>query len=124
MLYALLMYQSTDRDEQWERASEAERAAVYRQHGEFGALLESRGADRGGHELALASTATTVRKAEDTAADAVVTDGPFAEISEQLGGFYLVEARDLDEALEYAKALPVTIVEVRAVITDDQQPPE
>lgn len=124
MLYALLMYQSTDRDEQWERASEAERAAVYRQHGEFGALLEARGADRGGHELALATTATTVRKSDDTAADAVVTDGPFAEVAEQLGGFYLVEARDLDEALEYAKALPVTIVEVRAVITDDQRPEE
>ncbi|MBB4661916.1 YciI family protein [Conexibacter arvalis] len=121
MLYALLMYQDADFDTQWERASDAERAAVYRQHGDFSTLLESRGAERGGHELALAATATTVRKADDTAADGVVTDGPFAELAEHLGGFYIVEARDLDEALEYAKALPVRTVEVRAIITDDQR---
>lgn len=124
MLYALLMYQDADFDAQWERASEAERAAVYRLHGDFSALLESRGAIRGGEELAPVTTATTVRKQDDTAADAVVTDGPFAEVAEHLGGFYVVEARDLDEALEYAKALPVRTVEVRAIITDDQRPPE
>ena len=124
MLYALLMYQDADFDAQWERASEAERAAIYRQHGDFSELLESRGAIRGGEELAPVTTATTVRKQDDTAADAVVTDGPFAEVAEHLGGFYVVEARDLDEALEYAKALPVRTVEVRAIVTDDQRPPE
>ncbi len=49
----------------------------------------------------------------------LVTDGPFAETSEQLGGFFLVEASDLDEALGYAKALPADCVEVRPVVQSD-----
>lgn len=115
MEYALLIYQEADFDARWEQASEAERAEVYAQHTRFGELLESRGAARGGNELAVAAHATTVRKSSDTAGDGIVTDGPFAELAEHLGGYYLVEARDLDEALEYAQALPARTVEVRPI---------
>jgi hypothetical protein len=50
--------------------------------------------------------------------EATVTDGPFAESKEQLGGFYLLECKDLDEALEYAKKIPYRngSVEVRPVM--------
>lgn len=74
----------------------------------------------GGHWIAGASlqptaTATTVRKTYDGAA--TVTDGPFAETKEQLGGFYLIRADDLDQALELATAIPIPVgsLEVRPV---------
>lgn len=74
----------------------------------------------GGHWIAAANlqptaTATTVRKTFGAAP--TVTDGPFAETKEQLGGFYLVRAADLDEAIELATALPIPVgsIEVRPV---------
>jgi len=68
-----------------------------------------------GEALSDTTTATTVRPQPD--ADALVIDGPFAETKEALGGFYLVEAADLDQALSFAKTLPTTgCVEVRPVI--------
>lgn len=74
----------------------------------------------GGHWIAGASlqptmTATTVHKRGD--AGHTVTDGPYAESKEQMGGFYLVEAADLDEAIELALAIPYAeaSIEVRPV---------
>ena len=66
---------------------------------------------RGGNALQPTSTATTIR-------DGVVTDGPFAETKEALGGYYLVEADDLDQALAIAKEVPTLAggVEVRPVL--------
>ena len=49
----------------------------------------------------------------------LVTDGPFAEVAEHLVGFYLVEARDLDDALELARALPSPTVEVRPMVVPE-----
>ena len=57
--------------------------------------------------------ATTVRNDGDGVS---VTDGPYAETAEQLGGFYLIEAADLDEAIEIARQLPEPIVEIRPVV--------
>jgi hypothetical protein len=54
---------------------------------------------RGGNALQETTTATTIR-------EGVVTDGPFAETKEALGGYYLVEAKDLDEAIAMAKQVP------------------
>ncbi len=69
----------------------------------------------GGEALAPTTAATTVRPQQD--GDALVTDGPFAETKEALGGYYLVEAPDLDAALAFAKTLPTTgCVEVRPVV--------
>ena len=67
-----------------------------------------------GAQLAPTATATTIRRVggQDT-----IVDGPFAETKEQLGGYYLIEAKDLDEALELAAAMPFTdaSIEVRPV---------
>jgi hypothetical protein len=107
MKYALLLYGD---ESVWQNATDAERAEIYAKHGAFLRLLEERDAIVGGAELANSSTATTVRKQGD---DVLITDGPFAEMTEHLAGFYLVSARDLDEALEFARALPSGTVEIR-----------
>ena len=69
----------------------------------YSAMLRERGAFVGGEELEPTSTATTVRVREGRA---LTTDGPFAETKEALGGFYLIDAADLDEAIELARACP------------------
>jgi hypothetical protein len=71
---------------------------------------------RGGNALQPTSTATTIRTSE--AGDATVTDGPFAETKEALGGYYLIEAPDLDAAIAIAKQVPAALggVEVRPVM--------
>lgn len=110
MKYALLLYGPTD---VWANRTEDDRAKNMEAHSAFADLLRSRDAIRGGEELALATTATTIRK---NGSSVSVTDGPFTETREQLGGFYLVEAKDLDEALEFANAVPEDIVEVRPIV--------
>lgn len=80
-------------------------------------LLEA-GAFVAGEGLQPSSSATTIRVAEN-GTDQTVTDGPFAETKEQLGGFYLIECADLDEALEWAKKVPIRpggAIEVRPAI--------
>ena len=74
---------------------------------------------RGGNALQDVTTATSIRK--DDAGKFVVTDGPFAETKEVLGGYYLVEATDLDEAIAIAKQVPAPFggVEVRPVMVFD-----
>lgn len=74
---------------------------------------------RGGEALQPTSTATSVRR--DGKGASTVTDGPFAETKEALGGFYLVEAADLDAALTIAKDVPSPFggVEVRPVMVFD-----
>ena len=76
-----------------------------------------RGAFVSGEGLQPSSTATTVH-VSDGGATREVTDGPFAESKEVLGGFYLLECKDLDEALEWAKKVPVRAgrIEVRPVM--------
>jgi hypothetical protein len=78
------------------------------------------GAVLSGEALAPTTTATTVRPGAGE--DPLVTDGPFAETKEALGGFYLVEAADLDQALSFAASVPTTgCVEVRPVIPTNGQ---
>ena len=74
------------------------------------------GAFVAGEGLQPSATATTVKIQE--AGEPIVTDGPFAETKEQLGGFYLLECADLDEALSWAKRIPMPggVVEVRPVM--------
>ncbi|QDZ07774.1 YciI family protein [Sphingomonas panacisoli] len=70
-----------------------------------------------GSGLMSVTTATTVRTAPD--GSQTIHDGPFAETREQLGGFYLIEAQDLDEAIAFAKRVPIRLggsVEVRPAI--------
>ncbi len=72
---------------------------------------------RGGNALQPTATATSVR--QDPSGEFVVTDGAFAETKEALGGYYLVEAADLDEALALAKQVPMPFggVEIRPIRT-------
>jgi hypothetical protein len=74
------------------------------------------GVHLGGEGLQPSSTATTVRI--QPAGDPIVTDGPFAETKEQLAGYYLLDCRDLDDALAWAKRIPMPggTVEVRPVM--------
>ena len=68
----------------------------------------------GGHFIAAASLQPSLTATTVDLASGAVTDGPFTETKEQIGGFYVVEASDLDQALELARALPVPArVEVR-----------
>jgi hypothetical protein len=87
--------------------------------GDYGAFTQSiiqSGAFKAGDALQPTSTATTVRVRDGKT---LTTDGPFAETREQLGGYYLVEARDLDAALEIAARIPgakVGSIEVRPIL--------
>jgi hypothetical protein len=92
--------------------SEAVWAEVGAAHAEFGKANEK--ALVGGNALQPTATATTIR-------DGVVTDGPFAETKEALGGYYLIEAADLDEAIAVARQVPAKYgaVELRPVMTFD-----
>ncbi|MPZ81697.1 MAG: hypothetical protein GEV28_15360 [Actinophytocola sp.] len=110
MEYALLIYGD---EKVWAAHDEDEKHANNARHERFATALAARGAMRGGKELALASSATTLRHEDD---DVSVTDGPFAETTEVLGGFYLIEAADLDEAIALAKELPERVVEIRPVV--------
>jgi hypothetical protein len=74
---------------------------------------------RGGNALQPTSTATSIRAKGPDSTDFTVTDGPFAETKEALGGYYLIEAADLDEAIAIAKQVPAPYggVEVRPIMT-------
>jgi hypothetical protein len=116
MKYALLIY---GEEGAWENASAEERRAVYDRYDAFGKEAEARGIIRGGEELRGTDTATTVRVRNG---ETMVTDGPFAETKEQLGGFFLLECESVDEALEMAAKIPGAengAIEVRPVVTQD-----
>jgi hypothetical protein len=105
--YLILIY---DDENAWASATEAQTGAIMTGHNDFAAKHAA--AIVGGNALQPTGTATSVR-ANDT-----VTDGPFAETKEALGGYYLVEAADLDEAIAIAKDIPVINggVEVRPIL--------
>ena len=99
MQYMLMIYYEPMPDP----PSDEERAAVRTQYEQLNASLEERGLLRAGAELQPADTATSVRVRNG---QTLLTDGPFAETKEQLGGYYLIECETLDEALEVAAAIP------------------
>ncbi|WP_431895372.1 YciI family protein [Nonomuraea sp. bgisy101] len=109
MKYALLLYGN---QETWSNATPEQRQETIAAHGRFIELLNERGAFLDGEELGTGA-AVSLRKKDG---QVLRTDGPFVETVEHLGGYYVVEARDLDEAIEYAKACPERIVEVRPVV--------
>jgi hypothetical protein len=99
-----------------EDASPEEMKAVMDRWDAYSKDSVGKGAFVAGEALQPSETASTVRIKEGEAPS--VTDGPFAESKEQLGGFYLFECKDLDEALEWAKRIPYQdgYVEVRPVM--------
>lgn len=81
--------------------------------------LKASGCHLGGEALQPVATATTVRERDG---EVITTDGPFAETKEQLGGFYMIDCEDLDEALEWAGRIPSVgrgSVEVRPIMEFD-----
>lgn len=111
MRYALLLIGN---EAGYAALSPEESKEIYARHDEFGAKFGEK--LRGGAELRPSDTATTVRR---QGGEVLVTDGPFAETAEQLGGFYIVEAADQDEALAIAREVPTIpgdAVEVRPLV--------
>ena len=88
-------------ESRWDSFDEKQREAVYAKYRAFGEEAANRIVD--GAELASTRTATTVRVRDG---QTVVTDGPFAETKEALGGFYLLDCASLDEAAEVAARIP------------------
>ena len=113
MQYMLLIYNA---EEDWASMSEDERNAVYGDYLTFTNAIRESGNFVDGAPLQPTSTATAVRV---RGGEQLVTDGPFADTKEQLGGFYLVEAENVDEAIEIAARIPGArygTIEVRPVM--------
>ena len=110
MQYLLLIYGD---EKHWNTLSESDAKQVYQAYKNFSGELAASGALRGGSELAPIATATTVRVRNGKV---LTTDGPFAETKEQLGGYYLIDVPNLDEALKWAAKVPSALhgsIEVR-----------
>ena len=114
MKYLLSLYGD---ESGWDDVTPEEMRAAMGPWNEFERRAFDAGVKLAGEGLQPSSTATTVKVGEGD--DRAVTDGPFAETKEQLGGFYLLECKDLDEALEWAKKVPLRpggSIEVRPVM--------
>ena len=110
MKYAMLIYSEET------ALSDAEREQCYRESTQYAQELNASGRYLAAVPLHATATATNVRVREGKR---MVTDGPFAETREQLGGFFLVEAKDLDEAIDIAARIPGGrwgTVEIRPVV--------
>lgn len=113
MQYLLLIYEA---EASWNAINEADRQNVYREYMDLVQELKAKGKYIGGHQLQPVGTATTARVRDGKK---LITDGPFAETREQLGGYFLVEAKDLDDALAIATRIPgarIGSIEVRPVV--------
>ena len=108
--YLMLIYEDEAR---WAQATPQTAEQVMKQHEQF--VAAHKAALRGGHALQPASTATSLRR--EGSAGLVVTDGAFVETKEAVGGYYVVEAADLDEAMAVARDIPAPFggVEIRPV---------
>src|SRR5438093_9223357 len=118
MQYMLLIY---DDEKLWAEMSEQERGTIFQEYGTYTEELRESGAFVDGAPLQPTTTATTVSVRDS---ERVVTDGPFAETKEQLGGFYLIEADSLDDAVEWAAKIPsarLGKIEVRPVMPVAQE---
>ena len=112
MKYLLTIYADESR---WAEATPEDGAKLMAAYEAFGREASEAGVLVGGEGLQPTATATTVRVRDG---EAMTTDGPFAETREQLGGFYMVEAKDLDEAIAIAAKIPsakLGSIEVRPI---------
>ena len=113
MKYLLMIYEE---EKVWEKINDAEKGKIFGEYMQFTKEIQDSGNYLGGNPLKPTSTATTVRLRNGKQ---MVTDGPFAETKEQLGGYYLVEAKDLDEAIKIAARIPgakIGSIEVRPIL--------
>ena len=117
MEYLALIYAD---EAAWERFSNEEREAAYEQYGEFSQAARDAGVLVGGEELGPTASATTVRVREGRQ---LVTDGPYAEAKEALGGYFILDCPSLDDAVTWAARIPGAshgAVEVRQVYVDEE----
>ena len=115
MKYMALIYGN---EEAWDALSEEEQQGVTERY----MALAREPVTVGGDELQDPDTATTVRVRDG---ETLTTDGPFAETKEQLGGYYLIDATDLNDAIQVASRIPSArfgSIEVRPVVDFSQQP--
>ena len=118
MKYLCLIY---DDENAWATLPQAESDAIMGEYFAFTNGIQESGQYVAGEALQPTSTATTIRIRNGKLS---TTDGPFAETKEQLGGFYLIEARDLNEAIQVAAKIPSArfgSIEVRPVVDFSQQ---
>jgi hypothetical protein len=109
----LLIY---DDEQVWQKLPEDERNSLYAAYGAFTNEVREKGALVSADQLQPTAAATTVRIRDGKE---VVTDGPFAETKEQLGGYYLIDVESVDEALEWAAKIPSArygTIEVRPLV--------
>lgn len=102
--------------EGWERLSDDQRQAIYQRYMEFSERPEV----VGGAELQETTTATTVRVRNG---DTMVTDGPYAEVKEALGGLFILEANSIDDACKLAAEIPAAehgAIEVRPIVVREE----
>ena len=112
MKYLCLIYSN---EAQWDKAPQAETEKMLTEYGAFTESIRDSGHHVAGFRLQPTAMATTVRIRDGKLS---TTDGPFAETKEQLGGFYLIEAKDLNEAIQIGGRIPgarVGSIEVRPV---------
>ena len=117
MQYMLLIYGN---ENGWEDMGEAERGEIFQAYMTYTEDLQKSGAMVAGDALQPTQTATTVRVKND---ETITTDGPFAETKEQLGGYYLINADSLDDAIEWAAKIPGArhgSIEVRPVMVFEE----
>ena len=113
MKYMLLIY---DSEQNWLKFTEAEQGAIYGEFMKFSQDIRESGHYVSGAQLHPIASATSVRLRNN---EQLVTDGPFAETHEQLGGYYLIEAKDLDEATSIAARIPSArfgTIEIRPLV--------
>lgn len=120
MRYLLLLNGTTKANDEWERNTPEENAKLRAQEipkwGAFMTWAEEKGIDLKGLELDSRTTAKTIRVRNG---DTSVTDGPFAETKEVLGGYFIADCADLDEAIDIASRIPVAesgSVEIRPLV--------
>jgi hypothetical protein len=117
MQYLLMIY---GQESDWANMTAAEQAAMHAEYGKLTQELVEKGKMRGGNQLSPVASATTVRM---RGGKRLVTDGPFAETKEQLGGYYLVDAIDLDDAIALAAKIPDArggSIEIRPIVVHEQ----
>ena len=117
MKYMALIYADTAG---WEALPDEQRQAASRRYDKLTEEMRAAGAYLGGAQLGSTGDATTVRIRDR---ETLVTDGPYAEVKEALGGYYLFDCASLDEALDWAAKIPAAergAVEVRALYVDEE----
>jgi hypothetical protein len=118
MRYLCLIYEN---EKAWESKPQAELEGIMGEYFAFTEGIRSNGKLVAGEALQPTETATTVRVRNGKIS---TTDGPFAETKEQLGGFYLIDAKDLNDAIQVASKIPSArdgAIEVRPVIDFSQE---